>query len=560
MALERLVKGRRPLIVAALGLAISLAGGCAPLKLFLQGGQRQLHAELQRSVPIRRVIIFALDGVAYDQFMAAVDSPKAVNIRKLFGAASGGGLFEHAYSAPAVISILPTTLPGWAAIFTGQPPAWNGVTGDEFFIRQTQTLYAPVPVSIKDPDDTLRMLSAGLLGKVIESPTLFEVLGLRSYVSLNGVYRGADVFTGLNRTAWADLLATLAKGFVTGAQVHREIFAKIDDDSVAALIDNLKARGLPDLQVVYFPGIDLFTHRSPNPLSAQVDYLISVTDHDVGRVLYYYDSVGALGQTYVLFISDHGHVPVLPDNRHALGSNQNNALPTLLSQAGFRVRKFTLDLAPEDQDYQAVLAYQGVMAYIYLADRSRCEKKGQRCDWRRPPRLEEDVMPLIRTLYAANQKSGPGSPLGGTIDLIFARPPVAPGKQAAEFQIFDGERLVPIYRYLELHPRPDLVELDRRMRSLSAGPRGDRAGDIIVLPHFGLSLPIGQRYYFGPVYLSEHGSPSLQDSHIPFVLAKKGGSGERLRRAVRKIAGPNPSQLDVVPLVRRLLRRDLEQP
>ena len=140
------------------------------------------------------MIIFAFDGVGYDQFMAAVHSGKAPRMQALLGTQKSHDLFEHAYSIPNAVDVLPTTMPGWTATFTGLPPAWNGVTGDEFFIREQMDFYAPVPVSVNNPDDALRMLSANLLGKVIETPTVFKRLGPRSYVSLNGVYRGARRF------------------------------------------------------------------------------------------------------------------------------------------------------------------------------------------------------------------------------------------------------------------------------------------------------------------------------------------------------------------------------
>jgi hypothetical protein len=72
---------------------------------------------------------------------------------------------------------------------------------------------------------------------------------------------------------------------------------------------------------------------------------------------------------------------VLDDSRHALGSNENHGLPTPVQKPGFRVRPIALD-AP-DQDYQALLAYEGVMAYLYPADRSTCRAPGARCDWRK---------------------------------------------------------------------------------------------------------------------------------------------------------------------------------
>jgi hypothetical protein len=163
------------------------------------------------------------------------------------------------------------------------------------------------------------------------------------------------------------------------------------------------------------------------------------------------------------------------------------------------------------------------------------------------------VMPVVRALYHANQTGNPVSGLKGTLDLIFARKPVIPGHNTNTFEIFNGNKLVPIYEYLWGNPRPDLVQLDKRMRWLSAGPYGDRTGDIIVLPRF-TNVPIQNRFYFGPPYHSEHGSPSMQDSHIPFVLACTTASGEHLHSLVKHSVNSEPSQLDVVPLILQLLR------
>ena len=44
-------------------------------------------------------------------------------------------------------------------------------------------------------------------------------------------------------------------------------------------------------------------------------------------------------------------------------------------KAGFRVPQASLFLPNTDNDYQAVIAYQGFMAYIYLADRSTCPQR-----------------------------------------------------------------------------------------------------------------------------------------------------------------------------------------
>jgi hypothetical protein len=540
-------------------LATVLIAACSPAaQIFMRGGQTRLRTELQPDVPVTRVLVFAMDGAGYEQFIKAVSSGKAKNITALMGRRSGAETYEHAYSIPNAISVLPTTMPAWVSIFTGQAPAHTGVTGDEFFIREQNRLYAPVPVSVNTREDTYRVLSNDLLGKLIDTPTLYEIVKVRSYVSLNGVYRGADVFTDLDRATYAGIAADMLKSVVSAMEPSDQVVARIDEDASMAVISNFEQNGLPDLQVVYFPGIDLFTHHTPDPLNSQALYLETVTDYSVGRILYYYRKVGALDRTYVLFIADHGHTPALPDGEHALGSEEGaDLLPQLLRKQGFRPRPFTLEPTAAQQDYQAVVAYQGVMAYIYLADRSLCQEKGKQCLWQRPPRFKEDVMPVVRALYRSGQFGVPIPQLKGKLDLIFAREPVAPGQNTRPFAIFDGKNLLPISAYLASHPRPDLIELERRMRWLGAGPHGDRAGDIVVLPHFSFKDPISQRYYFGPRYYSQHGSPSLQDGHIPFVLARTTFSGKQLRAIANPVIDAEPTQLDVVPLIRRLLRRDI---
>jgi len=103
------------------------------------------------------------------------------------------------------------------------------------------------------------------------------------------------------------------------------------------------------------------------------------------------------------------------------------------------------------------------MAYVYLADRSTCPKPGQRCDWSRPPRWEEDVLPVARAFYRASQTGEGAADMKGALDLIFARAGRHVSEDAPPFQVFDGVRLVPPREYLAAHPRPDLLNLAERM-------------------------------------------------------------------------------------------------
>jgi hypothetical protein len=535
-------------------VAILAIASCSSVKLFVNGGEKQVKREPRPPAPGPYVLIFAFDGAGYDQLMAALASGKAPAMAGMLGKDEGGGLYEHAYSAPNAVSILPsTTVAAWSAIFTGAPPAQNGVPGNEWFVREDMKFFAPVPVSVEEMDDNHAMITDNLVGRQLKVPTLFQQAGVRSSVSMNMVYRGADYFTIIDPTDMVSLFSEFVAGKDKHSSGKRDIYQQMDEDSVPKLLDSMKAHGVPNIQVVYFPGIDLYTHLAPDPLPMETAYLENVTDPLVAKVLDAYRDYGILDQTYIVVIADHGHTPVLKDPRHALGANSSDGPDAVVEAAGFRPRKLVLNPGKDEQDYQAAFAYQGAIAYVYLADRSTCPNPGMTCDWKRPPRYKEDVLPVARAFYYANKKGHPVQLMKDTLDLVFARVPTPPGQLTHEYDIFDGHRLVPIWLYLLMHPRPDLIQLNRRMRWLSAGPYGNRAGDVLLLSKSGLDRQIQDRYYFSAPYHSWHGSASIQDSHIPLIVARKGYPGARLKELVDGIGGSEPSQLALVPIVRSLL-------
>ncbi len=525
-------------------------------KTITTGGQVPLKTVAPPKLPGKHVIIFALDGVNYDQLMTLVRSGKAPNIAGILGKEHGNGVFDHGYSTPDALSMLPSsTVADWSAIFTGDPPAYNGVTGDEWFEREKMQFFAPVPISVDDTGDLQKAVADGLVGNALEVPTLYQQLGIDSNVSLMWIYRGATLYTIVGPSSYTSLIGGLIAGKLNGDSAEKSVSGTLDLDSVNTLNAAIEAHGVPNLQTVYFPGIDAYTHTAPDPLISQLGYLALVTDKAIGQVLDEYRKKNALDNTYVVFIADHGHTPTLNDDHHMLGADGDATPFTVVKDSGFRVRKAKLTLTDKEQDYQAVLAYQGFMAYIYLADRSTCPMAGTRCDWNRPPRFKQDVMPVVRAFDKVNRTGRPFPRLKGTIDLIFARVPVAAGELATPFQIFDGRRLVPIGDYLRAHPRPDLVDLEQRMDWLSAGPYGNRAGDILLLSNSG-GAPLDHRYYFAAeTHYTWHGSADELDSHVPMVLIQIGGSGDQMRNVVQAHVGKPPSEKDLTPIVRSLFHQ-----
>ena len=541
-------------LVIAGAIVFLLARRRAPLdevvELVAQGAEKKLRESLRphRSGP--RVLLFALDGVGRHEFDVLLKG-ESLHVARLLGKSRGSGVYEHGYVVPNVLGILPTTtVAAWSSVYTGEAPAHTGVPGNEWFVRKTMRFYAPVPVSVTGRADTLHMFTDGLVGAAVQTPTLFELADVRAYVSLGMVHRGADLFTSPSPGAIADLFGEVAKGWTEGA-ITREAYSKIDQESVEALLSTFEREGIPTLQVVYFPGVDLFSHGAEDVLEQQKRYLREVLDPLFGAVLNAYAAKGVLGDTHVIFVSDHGHTPVMHDDRHALSVEGEDEPPEILRRLGFRLRPFELNT--DVDDFQAVLAYQGAMAYVYLADRSTCAGEKARCNWQVPPRFEADVLPVLRAFHEVNTSGKPIPALRDTLDLILSREPRPVGQQAAAFQVFDGTRLVPLAEYLRAHERSDLLEFEHRLAGLAVGPHGDRAGDVLLLAKSGLERPVADRYYFSHPYSSWHGSPAAQDSEIPLVVARQRGDGAVIAGRVREAVRQKPSQLDVVPLVLALL-------
>ncbi len=520
-------------------------------------GDRVLRSPMRSIRGETRVLVFALDGVGHDEFLDAVRSGRMPRTVQLIGQETDDqGTFEHAYAASDVLSVLPSsTAAAWTSTFTGEPPGETGISGNEWFDRDSLTFHAPNPITTDRRYQVLANFIEDRLGTFIRAPTLFERSNVRSHVSLLQVYRGADMINIPEVEPFGTIFNAALRDVIGVDSASHRFYEKLDEVSVKSLEESLDRYGVGDLQVVYFPGIDLFTHIAPSPIESQQRYLEKVIDPAIGRVLDRYEKDGALERTYVLFVSDHGQTPVVPEDGNVLWRESGEGPPDLLREAGFRVRPRALKLDDEEEGFQAVLAMQGGMAYVYLADRSTCPEIGMACDWRRPPREQEDLLAAVRAFDQANRSGAHIPRLKGTLDLILARTEAVPGSDGPPFRVFDGERLIPIDSYLSSHPRADLLDLEKRLDDLATGPYGYLAGDILLLSRMSLDESIEDRTYFGEPFYSWHGSANRADSQVVFILARGDGSGSTLKSIARDALGGSPSQMDVTPLILHLLDR-----
>ena len=536
-------------------LSILATAGCGSVagtldevgELFVEGGERVLREPMRPATGAPRVLVIALDGVGEDRLAEALAAGDLPSLSALLGADRGDGLYDHGVQVRSVPSVFPSeTAAGWAAVYTGAYPAVTGVTGNEWFDRDSLATFAPVPLSVGTLEQTLAIWSDSLFSTIIQAPTLFELADRRSHVSLGFVYRGADLLTPPDLNDVGDLFGA-ALGAVIGGK--DEAYEVLDEDTVEGVERGFDRYGVPDLQVAYFPGVDLVAHAAG--AEAQKDYIREEIDAQIGRVLDLYRQAGALDGTTVVVVSDHGHGDTLADDRHSLDAGGRDEPPALLDSLGYRLRDFSV--SPDSSDANVVMIYDEAVAMLYLANGTTCAP-GAPCDWTVAPRLRDDVLPLARALRAASDADTTAvGGLSGTLDLVFVRASDPSGRTSPPFRVLHNDRVVSVADYLRQSRRSDLVALEQRLEWLTDGPLGHRAGDILLLAKSGEGRPIEERFYFGAPRRSAHGGASPSQSHISLLLARPGGSGAALRETVREAAGDAPTQLDVTPIILRLL-------
>jgi hypothetical protein len=557
---------------AALLVGTSLwLGGCGSAeqvgRIVLSGDSRRLRerpAGAAQSSPDRPPILFvALDGVDRDLLYDLLKKGELPHFADLLGGRSADGTLPHAHLDTTMLATLPSsTMAAWPTVLTGVAPAQHGMTGNEYFIREKLRFAAPVPVTFEDSAPTLAVVTSDeYANRLLDAPTLYERIRERDpdvciWVAMHQIYSGADAFLIADRTAFVRAFEERVKDGVTklsGTERRsRDLYETLDREVVKVVLDEVGDQGerVPDILTVYLSGADLYGHIAvEGPDDARRSYLREVLDPELGKLVAGLRKNGALDRRWVVVTADHGHTQVVEDEAHALSTTQKDDPPQVLVEAGFRVRPFQLDV-PRDADFQAVLAYQGAMAFVYVADRSTCTEKGKPCNWERAPRYREDVLVAAEAFHSANEDGLLVPGMKGTLDLVLTREPRPWAEDDLPFQVYAGKgETVPVKQWLAEHPHPDYVAVDERLRDLAVGPHGERAGDVLLLAHNGDRAKPEDRYYFAAPYRSWHGSPSKKDSEVPFIVANPQEQRSAIAARVRAVLGEVPRQQKVTDVI-----------
>lgn len=550
------------MLLLSAALAVSQSA-CAPTvgKLVVAGDERGLRKRPEgapASSPDKPAILYlALDGVGRDVLYGLLRQRKMPNLAILL--AGNRGEFPHAHFDEHLLSTLPSsTMAAWVTTLTGVGPAEHGVTGNEYFVREDRRFACPAPVTFSSTKPTLEIYTDGYLNDLSASPSVYERMrdkdpNVLVWVAMHQFFRGADKLLLTKRS----ILANALEGFVevqekknVEGKESRRIYAELD----AAVIDNVVTRlgrdTTPDVLTVYLSGTDLYAHvAQEGPDEARRSYLEEVVDPALAKLVEALRSKNALADRWVVLSADHGHTPVMHDHAHALSTKDDEDPPDVLRRIGFRVRPFERDV-PATHDFSAVLAYGGAMAYVYLADRSKCPSDKDACDWKLPPRYEEDVLAAAEAFYKNNEDGSIVPPMRGALDMILTRRPKPYAEVDAPFEVYvGGGKTMPVDAWLKEHPHPTYVAVDARLRDLAVGVHGERAGDLLLLAHNGDRDKPEDRYYFASLYRSWHGSPSKQDSELPFIVAHPAHASAAIGAWVTHILGERPFQQKVTDVM-----------
>ncbi len=539
-------------------LLILVASGCAtPAKvanLIVVGPARQLRTRSEGSPPNSPskpgVLLLAIDGIERSLLYDLLRKGEMPAMAALLGGAQGG--FSHAHFEENLLSTMPSsTLAAWTTTMTGVPPGQHGVTGNEFYIRETRRFAAPAPVSFSDSAPTLSVYTDGYLSTLTDTPTVYERLRAADphaliWVAMHQLYSGADTLLVTKRSIMAKAFEQIAEDAVAklssaNAKNARSAYEKLDSHIASVVVEQLASGAVPDVLTIYLMGSDLYAHiAEEGPDDARRTYLTQVVDPALAELTKALQKRGALEDRYVVVTSDHGHTQVAYDDVHALSTNAVDDPPAIVKGAGYRLRPFALEV-PDTNDFNTVIAYGGAVAYVSLANRSTCPNAGDACDWAQAPRYEEDVLPMAEAFYKNNADGMLAPSMKGTLDLVLTRRPKPYFENDLPFEVYVGNgKTVPLGAYLKEHPHPTYEAFEERLRDLAVGPRGERAGDVMLLAHNGDRNTVEERYYFASRYRSWHGSPSHHDSQIPLIVAHPGHSAASLRAQVETVLGPEP--------------------
>lgn len=485
-------------------------------------------------------VIIDIDGLRRDVFQACLAEGSLPHIARLLNA--------NAVHVEAVSTAPSITFAAQASIVTGCHPGAHGVAGNEIFDRRGR-LSAGKPrhfgFDVGDTlsvDDAVAVFADGLAARFLcpDTPTLYEraaARGLTSTVAYHMYARGA--------THWLPPNIMDIARFTKGRGVLGLEAGQYDAGMLKQLIQHLDAGHSPDLLMAYFMGLDHHSHQH-GPAS-QPEYLRQVIDPQIGELVAALERQGMLENALFAFVSDHGQIEAIPDDRHSL--RLGFPFDMELSHVFKALRLDVHDTPGEAPACDAVMGLNGGLAHVYLQRRD-----GR---WADRPRYREDILPVAAAFDAMNTEGRYEPDLQGTLEMILVRNTERDGWQG-DYRVYlpSGETQA-LRDYLGARPELEFVDAVNRLQRAAS----DNTGDLILIAKG------REGYYFGAPLKGVHGGLLPGESETVLTFAYPGADeagGDWLHKTIHdQIADRcaaegqrRPSIADLAPVVGTLLGWD----
>ncbi len=381
--LERLF---RPTFLSVAPVCLFFMAGCAGLP------QKTLPVS-EAAKPQPKVFIIILDALKRTTLMESLD--ELPNFRSVIKGEHAN--YPYIYFENVLVSIPSSSKPSNTTLLTGVYPNRHGVPSTLWFDREKEKII------------TLNSIGQRRVVNILKErkiDTLFD-FARRSEKKTMAV--ATQVAKGVERENWiqqsihlwgqAFMLNLISRGnpYPDGAHIDRGTTEGLLNGYLYSLTDGLAGKmrstgDIPDLVVLHYIGMDIFTHY-PRSFMAEkgwsIDeiqrwYLKEVLDPEIGKVKDFLKRQGLYENTIFFFIADHGQTKII---KHL---DEKNLIATLS-------RNFTVKTKGNSAGKADVICMPGAgTKTIYVKNKTVT-------DWMTPPRLIEDVKPVVDTVIDTDE-------------------------------------------------------------------------------------------------------------------------------------------------------------
>lgn len=489
-----------------------------------------------------KLIIVIMDALKRKTLMESIDA--LPNLKAIVKGDSG--TYPYIYFENVLGSIPSSSKPSNTTLLTGVYPYRHGVPSTIWFDREAKKVV------------TLNSLSQRRTVNILEktkTDTIFDY-GRRSEKTMMAV--GTQVAKGVDSRDWIKQSVHLwGQAFCInvllnlnpipdGAHLDRGTTKGLFKGYWYSLADGLEGKlktegSIPDLVVVHYVGMDIFSHYPRQFMvknnwsvdKIQKWYLKEVLDPEMGKITGLLKKYGIFENTVFFFVTDHGQTRVI---RHIVEQDLTKRLAASFKVMGRRYSAKEAEVA--------IMPGASTKA-IYIKNRINA-------DWMAPPRLIEDVKPMVDALIKVE----------GIMDylntLLIAQYPGerADGPQRSEesdaFWFFNVNSYIQSSGKAEdfLMALKPLSELDQLVgEALRAAYLYRRNYQRESIPDIILVNKPG--YYFVPDKgkYTHHGSIYPDDAYVSFVISGPAIQlfSDRCRTITRRI-----DTVDLVPMAAHL--------